>query len=102
MSTAIELEAVAKRYGAQAAVDGVSLSIGEGDFFSLLGPSGCGKMTTLRMMAGLFHTVATVSASDPVLILGSTLLLAGVALVACYLPARKSATIDPSVALRQE
>src|SRR5947209_16956614 len=52
MSTAIELEAVAKRYGAHAAVDGVSLSIGEGEFFSLLGPSGCGKTTTLRMIAG--------------------------------------------------
>jgi len=52
MNAAIELEAVAKRYGAHAAVDGVSLSIGEGEFFSLLGPSGCGKTTTLRMIAG--------------------------------------------------
>jgi spermidine/putrescine transport system ATP-binding protein len=52
MNAAIELEAVAKRYGAHAAVDGVSLAIGEGEFFSLLGPSGCGKTTTLRMIAG--------------------------------------------------
>ena len=52
MSAAIELESVAKRFGAHAAVDGVALTIGEGEFFSLLGPSGCGKTTTLRMIAG--------------------------------------------------
>jgi spermidine/putrescine transport system ATP-binding protein len=54
MSAAIEVEAVSKRYGtgAQAAVDDVSISIEEGEFFSLLGPSGCGKTTTLRMIAG--------------------------------------------------
>jgi spermidine/putrescine transport system ATP-binding protein len=52
MSSAIELESVVKRYGDHNAVDGVSLSIAEGEFFSLLGPSGCGKTTTLRMIAG--------------------------------------------------
>ncbi len=52
MSAAIELEAVGKQFGAHAAVVGVTLSIGEGEFFSLLGPSGCGKTTTLRMIAG--------------------------------------------------
>ncbi len=35
-----------------AAVDGVDLTIGEGEFFSLLGPSGSGKTTVLRMIAG--------------------------------------------------
>ena len=52
MSAAIELEAVGKQFGAHAAVNDVTLSIGEGEFFSLLGPSGCGKTTTLRMIAG--------------------------------------------------
>jgi spermidine/putrescine transport system ATP-binding protein len=52
MRVAIELESVTKRFGEHAAVGGVSLSIAEGEFFSLLGPSGCGKTTTLRMIAG--------------------------------------------------
>jgi spermidine/putrescine transport system ATP-binding protein len=52
MSAAIELEAVGKQFGAHAAVNDVTLSIEEGEFFSLLGPSGCGKTTTLRMIAG--------------------------------------------------
>ena len=51
-SVAIELESVGKRFGKAAAVRGVTLSILEGEFFSLLGPSGCGKTTTLRMIAG--------------------------------------------------
>src|SRR4051794_2382752 len=49
---AIGLVGVSKRFGTHAAVDDVSLEIGEGEFFSLLGPSGCGKTTTLRMVAG--------------------------------------------------
>ena len=51
-SVAIALEGVSKRFGKAAAVDDVSLAIGEGEFFSMLGPSGCGKTTTLRMIAG--------------------------------------------------
>jgi ABC-type Fe3+/spermidine/putrescine transport system ATPase subunit len=43
---------VTKRYGSQLVVDGVSLAINRGEFFSLLGSSGCGKSTTLRMIAG--------------------------------------------------
>ena len=49
---AIALSGVSKSYGGVAAVDDVTLEIGEGEFFSLLGPSGCGKTTTLRMIAG--------------------------------------------------
>ena len=49
---AIVLDAVSKQFGGQAAVNEVSLAIGDGEFFSLLGPSGCGKTTTLRMIAG--------------------------------------------------
>src|SRR6266487_692007 len=51
-SVAIALEDVTKRFGRVDAVDSVTLTIGQGEFFSLLGPSGCGKTTTLRMIAG--------------------------------------------------
>ncbi len=43
---------VTKRFGALTAVNDVSLSVGKGEFFSLLGPSGCGKTTLLRMLGG--------------------------------------------------
>ena len=48
----IVLDDVTKQFGDVTAVDHVSLTIGKGEFFSLLGPSGCGKTTTLRMIAG--------------------------------------------------
>jgi spermidine/putrescine transport system ATP-binding protein len=51
-SPAISLEQLVKRYGGVTAVDEVDVTIGEGEFFSLLGPSGCGKTTTLRLIAG--------------------------------------------------
>ena len=50
----IRLDHVAKVYaGDVRAVDGVSLTIGSGEFMVLVGPSGCGKSTLLRMLAGL-------------------------------------------------
>ena len=49
----IGLHGVTKRFGGQAAVDDLTLSIGDGEFFVLLGPTGAGKTTTLRLIAGL-------------------------------------------------
>jgi len=50
--SAIELSDVTKAFGEIIAVERMSLSIVDGEFFSMLGPSGCGKTTTLRMIAG--------------------------------------------------
>jgi spermidine/putrescine transport system ATP-binding protein len=52
-SSAVELKNVVKKFDEVTAVDDLDLTIGDGEFFSLLGPSGCGKTTTLRMIAGL-------------------------------------------------
>jgi len=48
----ITIEAVSKTYGATTAVDNVTLSIYRGEMFALVGASGCGKTTLLRMLAG--------------------------------------------------
>ncbi|MBL9172482.1 MAG: ABC transporter ATP-binding protein [Verrucomicrobiales bacterium] len=49
----IELRQVGKRFGDVVAVDDVSFSVAEGELIGLLGPSGGGKTTVLRMIAGL-------------------------------------------------
>ncbi|MGC4808186.1 ABC transporter ATP-binding protein [Micromonospora sp. DT233] len=49
----LRLVDLTKRFGGVTAVDGLTLTVGQGSFFALLGASGCGKTTTLRMIAGL-------------------------------------------------
>src|SRR5438128_5772787 len=49
----IELKNVSKRFGEVAAVNNVSFSVKEGELVALLGPSGGGKTTVLRMISGL-------------------------------------------------
>src|SRR5512146_640964 len=48
----VAVEGCRKTYGDVVAVDNVDLTVGAGEFFTLLGPSGSGKTTTLRMIAG--------------------------------------------------
>jgi putative spermidine/putrescine transport system ATP-binding protein len=52
MVTAVEFSAVSRHYGDVRAVDNISISVAEGEFFSMLGPSGSGKTTCLRLIAG--------------------------------------------------
>jgi putative spermidine/putrescine transport system ATP-binding protein len=51
----VELLGITKRFGPVAAVDDVSVTIQEGEYFSFLGPSGSGKTTVLRLVAGLLE-----------------------------------------------
>src|SRR5258708_38584870 len=47
------LDAVAKEFGSRAAVQPTTLSFGAGEFVTLLGPSGCGETTPLRLIGGV-------------------------------------------------
>ena len=49
----LELSDICKSFGAAEVLKGISLSVREGDFVTLLGSSGCGKTTILRIIAGL-------------------------------------------------
>jgi iron(III) transport system ATP-binding protein len=49
---AVRIENVSKRFGATAALSGVTLEVASGEICFLLGPSGCGKTTLLRAVAG--------------------------------------------------
>ncbi|WP_296597359.1 ABC transporter ATP-binding protein [Phenylobacterium sp.] len=63
----IELAGVSRRYGGHLALDGVSLSVGEGEFVALVGGSGSGKTTLLKTINGLVRPDAgraTVAGED--------------------------------------
>ena len=53
MPIAVEVVNVARRFGRVQALDGVSLTVNEGEFFGLLGPNGAGKTTLISVLAGL-------------------------------------------------
>jgi putative spermidine/putrescine transport system ATP-binding protein len=50
--TFLQLENLHRDFGTVKALNGINISLGEGEFLSLLGPSGCGKTTALRLVAG--------------------------------------------------
>jgi ABC-2 type transport system ATP-binding protein len=58
MGMAIEIDGLVKRYGRSPAVDGVTLSVAEGEAFGYVGPNGAGKTTTIRCMLGLIRPTA--------------------------------------------
>ncbi len=51
----IEIKKLTKRFGKTVAVNNLTLSVPEGEFFAFLGPNGAGKTTTLKIIAGLLR-----------------------------------------------
>jgi putative ABC transport system permease protein len=74
--------------------------VGVGTVLGFLGAIAMAKI--LSSLANMFVDALRVGTDDPRLLLGAPLLLAGVAMLACYVPARRSAQIDPLQALREE
>ncbi|MGJ5820641.1 ABC transporter permease [Paludibaculum fermentans] len=84
--------------------DVLALVMKEGALMVLLGTAvGLAlSIAGIRGLSGVFFTVASVQGYDPMLLIGAPALLAGLALLACYVPARRSTSIDPAVTLRSE
>jgi len=86
--------------GAQRA-DVMRLVIGQGLTLVLIGMS-IGLVAAIALTQSMKALLFGVSATDPLTYAGVGLLLAGVALLACYLPSRRAAQVDPMIALRYE
>ena len=54
----LEIKNLTKKFGDFTAVDGMNMTVGQGEMIALLGGSGCGKTTTLRMIAGFTEPTA--------------------------------------------
>jgi predicted permease len=81
--------------------DVFKLVVGQGLKLTLIG-MGIGIVGALVLTRFLSSLLYGVRPSDPATLLAVSLLLAGVALVACYIPARRATKVDPMVALRYE
>jgi multiple sugar transport system ATP-binding protein len=54
----LDIQGLTTRYGPVVGIEDLNLSVGDGEFFVILGPSGAGKTTTLKSVAGLVDTAA--------------------------------------------
>jgi ABC-type antimicrobial peptide transport system permease subunit len=81
--------------------DVVWLFLGNGVRLAVIGTT-LGLLGAFGLMNVLAHLIASFPGDDPWVVIGVALLLMGVTLMACWLPARRAAKVDPVVALRAE
>jgi ABC-type antimicrobial peptide transport system permease subunit len=81
--------------------DTLRLVVREGAALTAIGAAAGLTLSFLlgKVLAGMLHQV---SGSDPVVFLTAPAVLSAVSLVACYVPARRAARVDPMIALRYE
>src|SRR5664279_4555460 len=58
MTTAVRVEHLTQRFGAQRGVTDASFEVGVGEVFGFLGPNGAGKSTTIRLLLGLYRATS--------------------------------------------